>query len=179
MKNLSKIIALVFIVLGVNSVKAQNSLKADEAHKAIEVKKLIKSGRYTFKATKMISKNGDNRSLRQGDNLDISKDTLIAYLPDLGKAPMTPVRAHDAGITCTNFRYNKTSNKSGGWDITIEPKGKSVMAAKDVRKIDMAVSKQGYATLTLTFSNHSPVAFYGYIKQHSAVFPQTNAVAVN
>jgi hypothetical protein len=175
MKSLSKFLAFALVIFGVNTVSAQGSLRDDEAKKAAEVKELVNSGRYTFKATKQISQKGGSRALNQGGDLDVAKDTIIMYLPDVGKSPMTPIKARDAGITCTHFAYNMTTAKNGSWIISIKPEEKYVKDIRDIKKINMDISREGYATLTVAFTNKSPIAFYGYIQQHSAVFPPVNA----
>ena len=177
MKRLSKFLVFALAILGANTVWAQASLKGDEAKKAAEVKKLVNSKRYTFEATKIISKKGDSRVLQSGNDLDISKDTLIAYLPTVGKPEGVSVKAINAGITCTRFNYSKEQNKNGGWDITIIPKEKYAKDEKDIKKINMAISKTGYATLTVSFTDRAPVAFYGYITEHNAIFPSSGRIA--
>jgi len=178
MKSLSKFLAFALVIFGVNTVSAQGSLRDDEAKKAAEVKELVNSGRYTFKATKQISQKGGSRALNQGGDLDVAKDTVIMYLPDVGKSPMTPVKARDAGITCTHFAYNMEAGKNGGWVIHIKPEEKCARDLSDIKKINMDISKEGYATLTVAFTNKSPIAFYGYIEQHTAAFPPVNAALV-
>src|SRR5258708_3910500 len=135
MKNLSKFFVFILILWGSNTARAQQSLKNDEAKKVAEVKRLINSGRYTFEATKEIVQKGDKKSLGTGYDLDVSKDTLIVYLPYLGTEPSTPVRARAAGITCTHFYYNVV-HKNGRWDVTIRPKEKPG-ELKDVKEFKL------------------------------------------
>jgi hypothetical protein len=178
MKNLSKFLVFTLIICSVNTVMAQTSLKDDEADKAAEVKTLVTSGRYTFEASKEVARKGDNRSVRPGDDLDISKDTLIAYLPSVGKKPMTPVMARAAGITCTHFSYNMTPETNGSYNVSIRPEEKYAKEIRDIKKINMHISKEGYATVTVDRTNHSPMVYYGYIKEHGAAFPSANRVAM-
>ena len=173
MKTLSKFLVFSLFLWGTNNTLAQTSLKQDEAGKVKEVKHLVKSGRYTFEASKMIMKKGSNETVRHGDDLDISKDTLIVYLPDLGKSPLTPVRARAAGVTCTHFDYHMMPAHNGSYNVTIRPEQKNV---KDISRINMHISKEGYATVTVTTAGHNHLKYYGYIKQHSALFPPVTAM---
>ena len=177
MKSLSKLLVFALAVLGANTVCAQASLKGDEAKKKTEVKELIDGNRYTFEATKMVTKNGNSEAIKPGTDLDISKDTLIAYLPGVGKKEGTPVKAINAGITSTHFSYTKEQNKNGGWNVTIVPKEKYAKDERNIKKINMAISKNGYATVTVNFTNRSPIAFYGYITEHNATFPSAGRMA--
>ncbi len=172
MKSLSKFLVFILVMCGVNTVRAQESLQKDEAKKEAEVQKIVSSGRYTFEATKEISKTG-NRPLKRGDNLDISKDTLIARLPDLGKAPSAPVSARASGITCNRFTYNMEQGQHGRTEVIIKPEQKST-ADKDVKELKLNISSLGYGTLTVIRTDKSPVTYYGYIKQEGVDFPNTS-----
>ena len=66
MKSLSKLLVFALAILGANTVCAQASLKGDEAKKKTEVKELIDGNRYTFEATKMVTKNGNSEALKPG-----------------------------------------------------------------------------------------------------------------
>jgi len=97
-------------------VRAQESLKDDEAIKKTEVKDLLNSGRYTFEATKLLASNGTNSLIPKYD-LDISKDTVIAYLPKSANEQAMPDSLSIAAglqFTCTSFAYNLQQGKNGG-----------------------------------------------------------------
>lgn len=179
MKSLSKLLVFALAVLGANTIYAQASLKGDEAKKKTEVKELINSNRYTFEATKMVSKKGESQAIKPGTDLDISKDTLIAYLPGVGKKEGAPVKAINAGVTCTHFSYTKEESKDGGWNVTIIPEEKYAQNEKDIKKINMAISKNGYATVTVNFTDRDPISYYGYITEHNAMFPASGRVATS
>jgi len=174
MKNLSKsFLVFALTIWGANTVHAQQSLKNDEAKKEAEVKKIVSSGRYTFEATKEVTKAG-SRSIRTGADLDISKDTLIAYLPGLGKGPATPVSARAPGITCNRFKYETEAGKNGHTEVIIKPEQKNA-GDKDVKELKLNISSLGYTTLTVIRTDQKPVSYYGYIKQESADFPRAGA----
>jgi hypothetical protein len=178
MKSLSKLFVFALAILGANTVCAQ-TLKGDEAKKKTEVKELINSNRYTFEATKMVSKTGESQAMKSGTDLDISKDTVIAYLPGVSKESDTSDKAVNAGITCTHFSYAKEESKDGGWNITIIPHEKYAKDERDIKKINMAVSGNGYTTLVVSFTDHDPVTFYGYITGHNATFPASGRTAAS
>jgi hypothetical protein len=172
MKSLSKFLAFALLVWGANTASAQNLLQNDAAKKADEVKTLVNSGKYTFSDEKM-NTNGDIQQANYGTDIDISKDTLIVYLPNLGKTAGTPVNAQAAGITCINFSYNMVPAPDGGYDVSISPKAGN---AKDIRDINMHISKMGYADVKVT-TDHGPLQYHGYIRQHQASFPITDQMA--
>lgn len=174
MKNLSKLfVVFALIFVGVNTTKGQSSLKDDEANKAAEVKDLINSGKYTFKATKIIQK-GNYSALSSGYALDVSKDTLIANLPDAGGTSNKP---DEEGIqfTSTHFNCHMATGKNGHEEITIQPTANSSGDMKDVRKLKLDISSLGRTTLIVSTS-HGPVSYYGYIKQPGAEFPPLSSL---
>lgn len=171
MKSLSKMLAFALLVCGVNTVSAQNSLKDDEAQKAAEVKNLVNSGRYTFETEKVSVRKGESRQVGYGTDIDISKDTLIVYLPDAGKMPGTPVNARASGITFVHFSYIMLPGSNSSYDVSIIPEEQYAKDAKGIKKISMHISKEGYTDLTVTTADQGPLKYHGYIVQHEALFP--------
>jgi hypothetical protein len=174
MKSLCKSFLVFALALwGANAVHAQASLKKDEAKKEAEVKKIVSSGRYTFEATKEVSKNG-SMPLKQRSDLDITKDTLIAFLPGLGKSSAASASASASGITCNRFKYDLEHGKHGRTEVIIKPEQKSA-ADKDVKELKLNISPSGYGTLTVIRTDKKPVSYYGYIRQEIADFPQASS----
>ena len=172
MKSLSKSLLVFGLALwGANAVHAQSSLKKDEAKKEAEVQKIVSNGRYTFEATKEVSKTG-SKPLRSRADVDISKDTLIAYLPGLGMASSS---ARAPGITCNRFKYDMEAGKNGHAKVIIKPEQKNA-GDKDVKELKLNISPLGYTTLTVTRADQKPVSYYGYIRQETADFPRTGAI---
>lgn len=170
MKSLINFFLFILILWGANTVSAQEALKGEQAKKAEEVKALINSGRYTFKAIKIISPKNNDTTLPRGYVFDVSKDTLIVCLPS-DKMEITAVNPREAGITWTRFDYNKESVKNGSWSIFIKPR-RSKPEMHNIRNINLDISRLGYATLTVKRNYDGPVSYYGYITQHIAEFPQ-------
>jgi hypothetical protein len=174
MKSLSKLfLAFGLLLFGSNAIRAQSSL--DEARKSNEVKKLVDGGRYTFAAERLVADRGRSDRMRTQGDLDISKDTLIAYLPDDGKSLSSPVRAINPGLTCTKFTYNMTPDNNGGYIVQIKPDGKY---AHKIGDINLTINKEGYSTVTIKRGEKKSLVVSGYIKEHGPVFPPVNRVAM-
>jgi len=103
---------------------------------------------------------------------------LLIYLAS-AKKQNAPVKSINAGVTSTHFSYTKKQSKNGGWNVTIVPKEKYAKGERDIKKINMAISENGYATVTVNFTDRSPVAFYGYITEHNAMFPASHRMAAS
>ena len=179
MTSLSKsFLVFALAIWGANAVHAQESLKNDkakeEAKKEAEVQKIVFSGRYTFEATKQVSKTG-SKSLGSRAGLDISKDTLIAYLPGFGKAPAAQISSRAPGITCNRFKYEMVEGKHGRTKVIIKPELKDA-AGKDVKELKLNISSLGYTTLTVIRTDQKPVSYYGYLKQESTDIPGAQAI---
>jgi hypothetical protein len=180
MKSLSNLVfAFALVLCGSNIVKAQESLKDDEAMKKTEVKDLLNSGRYTFEATKIVSQKNASTSITPKYDLDIAKDTVIAYLPTPANTQIKEGTNEGIQFTCTSFDYSLQGSKNNGWHVNIKPKAKPLENTREIKQLDMEISALGYTTLTVTKTNSSHFSYYGYIKPHSANFPKVALNQVN
>jgi len=177
MKNLSKLGVLALLVCGIETAAAQSTVKEDGSKKAIEVKDLVNGGRYTFAAETAITKKGESSPVSYGTGLDISKDTLIVYLPGAGKTTDTSLSTPASGITCVHFGYNAMPGANGSYDVSIIPEENYSRDVKNIKKITIHISKQGYADLVLITADHGQLAYHGYIRQPAAMFTDTEDVA--
>jgi hypothetical protein len=154
--------AFLFILAAMvfNATFAQNPKKDKAAKKTAELKTIIDAKSYVFKAQYAQPMRGGNRYLTSDYDFNVSKDTLVAYLPYFGRAYVAPINPDDAGMmfTTTHFDYKVVESKDG-WDISIQPKN-----AKDVQKLFLTVTKDGYATLRITCLNRDPISYQGYVE---------------
>lgn len=165
MKNLMKI-ALFFIALGVfaGAAFAQTSTKqaAKEAKEAA-LKKRIESGRFTFVAEFIQPLGGGQRYLTDEYDLRVKKDSVIAWLPYIGRVYLdAPIFPDDNGVkfSSTKFDYKITPGKKGGWAINI-----SMADVKRSSKLVLDISSSGSAYLQILSNTRDPVAYLGYIKE--------------
>lgn len=107
--------------------------------------------------------NGANISLT-GANYDvqISPNSLIAYLPFYGRAYSAPVGSEDGGyrFTAKDFTYTTKARKRGGWEIE--------MITKDVRdnvRMNLTISENGYGTLNVFSNNRQSITYNGYLSE--------------
>jgi len=169
-RKLMMVLALMFLIIG--RAIAQQPAKSDQDTKKAEVVNLVKGGRYTFVATNILLPKGSHDTLSTGYVLDISRDTMIAHLPQLAQQRVMISGADSSGnqYTFTHFGYRAGAGKNGSWLVTIVPRQVQITALGTIRQIELNIKPLGYAILTVTGSRHSPVSYYGYIKPHSADF---------
>lgn len=149
---------LAFLFIQINTVSAQDSKK----DKAEAVKNMVKAKNFVFKADYVIPMRGTSRNLTSDYDLNVSKDTITAYLPYFGRAYSAPIDPTEGGIkfTSTDFKYETKPKRKGGWEISIEPKD-----TRDVRQLTMDISESGYASLRIISNNREAISFNGYIKE--------------
>jgi hypothetical protein len=149
MKPLINLIILSLLFAG--TATAQNE-KNDPLKDAIATKN------YVFKARTVMPSTGGARQLTSEYDLTVNSDSVIAYLPYFGRAySATPGRTNDGiNFTSTNFTYNVTEGKKGGWMIEIKPKD-----AGDVQQLNLNLSKNGYGTLLVNSQNRQSISFTG------------------
>ncbi|OCX50825.1 hypothetical protein BEL04_19030 [Mucilaginibacter sp. PPCGB 2223] len=156
-------IALLLVVgtLIFDTALAQDKKAARKAKRLEEVKQVIENRRYVFEPTYMNPMRGGGKQLTSDYDMQIRQDSLISYLPYSGQAYQAPVdpTKNALDFTSTKFEYTTTKNKKGGWEITIVPKDN-----REIQKMFLTISEDGYATLRITSYNRDAISFEGTIE---------------
>ncbi|HMH33428.1 MAG TPA: DUF4251 domain-containing protein [Puia sp.] len=146
-------------------ITALHAQKTDKQEKeaALEtaIKNMVEAQRYKFIAQSMMPMAGRSRQVSFGYDLRVTKDTLNAYLPYVGKAFTADYGGSNGAISfkTTEFEYLKKDAKKGGWDITITPKNIS-----NVRQIILRISLSGFTNVQVTSNTRDMISFYGYLE---------------
>ena len=145
-----------------------------------ELSELLASKKFVFQATTAIpSADADlYQALRQmGNNsagtvqlnglvydLQIYPDSIFAYLPYFGRSYTSVVDRKELSIRFSSkkFSYSIKEHKKGGWHITI-----GTQDVKDNYRLNLDISKSGYASLSVRDLYRQPITFYGYIDKIS------------
>ena len=143
---------------------AQDSKKEKQAAKIAATKNLIDSQNFVFVADYVSPMGRGRRPLTSRYEVIVSKDTVISYLPYFGRAYSVPYNSTNIGFdfTSTNFDYNITTRKKGGWDILIKPKDQN-----DNQQLSFQIFNNGSASLNITSANRSPISYQGYITERN------------
>ena len=154
--SLGKALLLIASFFLINNTYAQN----DEASKAAQLQQKIESKTFVFVAQSALPLRGTMRQLTSGYDLKFLVDSVVRYLPFFGRAYVAPMGSNETGIqfTSTEFTYSVKTKKKG-WDVSIQPKD-----ARDIRRLDLSISKGGYARLQVISNNRDIMAFSGYIE---------------
>ena len=143
------------------SLQAQNSKAQKDSLKTAHISHLIDTTYFRFKAEWVLPMGGRNRYLTPDYyDLTVSRDTIVAYLPYFGRAYVAPMDPSQNGIqfTSKNFTYTTAPRKKGGWDISIKFKD-----AGDVQQMQLTVTEDGSASLSVTSVNRQSISFTGHI----------------
>ena len=124
------------------------------------VKSMVDSGSFVFVARTMVPAGGTSKQLDQRWDVNLTKDSLILYLPYAGRA-YTGVAPGESGInfTSTDFSY-KSKFKKKKWEVSIKPNDSKV-----VREMHFTIFENGQATLAVTPVNKQSINYYGYLKK--------------
>lgn len=170
LKNMKHLMIFCLLLAGTSSfAQAPNTAddkKAKEATKQVSIQKMIASRLYSFSAESALPINDGSIPLTYGYYLRVQRDTLIAYLPYFGDAyeiPMDLTADNGIDFTSTKFTYNAVQNIHG-YEITIVPQD-----VKDVKKMYLDISPDGYASLRISNLSRSGINFNGSIEQLSAI----------
>lgn len=149
-----KIIAFSVVILLMANSDLFSQVKGDE------LKELIKKQEYIFVAQNALTQRGRTVNLTSEYDLKIGKIEIEAYLPFFGRAFTAPIDPTQGGIkfTSKNFEYKERKGRKSGWDIAIVPKD-----YREVNSMNLSISDNGYATLSVNSNQRSNISFYGYI----------------
>ena len=154
------LILFLALVFAAQDSNGQEFKKDKKQEKLAEIERLIESKNFVFIAQRALPSGGRNINLTSTYDLRVFGDTLVSHLPYFGRAFVAPINPSEGGIhfTSTKFSYDVKEKKNGGWDITILPTD-----TRDVRRMYLSVSEEGYASLQVGSNNRQNIGFNGYI----------------
>lgn len=156
-------IALLFIALGVFAGAAFAQTSAKQAAKEAAIKKKVESGHFTFVAQFIQPLGGGQHYLTDEYDLRVKKDSVIAWLPYIGRVYLdAPIFPDDNGVkfSSTKFDYKIKPKKKDGWTINI-----GLNDVKRSSKLILDISSSGSAYLQILSNTRDPVAYLGYIRE--------------
>jgi len=160
MKHITHFISVLFLLLFSIYAIAQDSNQQKQS-KSEKIKEIVNAHDFIFTATTVLPMSGKTRILTSAYDLQISKDSIISYLPYFGRAYSAPIDPSKGGIkfTSTQFEY-KEENKKDGWDVFIKPRD-----VIEVQQLHLHISSEGYATLQVISTQRQPISFYGEVTE--------------
>ncbi len=148
MKN--AIMLVLIIVITTFQLNAQDST----------IKASLDNKRFTFSPTTMMPSSGKSRQITSsGYSLQVKgSDTLVAYLPYVGRSYNAPINSSDAGInfTSTEFTYTVGKGKKNSYQVVMVTKDRMYNAT-----FTLTVYDNGSAYLNVNSSDKQSISYNG------------------
>jgi hypothetical protein len=126
------------------------------------IKVPLNNKRFTFTPTTMMPTSGRSRPVTSSGYLLQVKgsDTLVAYLPYVGRAYNAPINPSDAGInfTSTNFTYAVSEGKKNSYKVVIVTKDRMYNTT-----LTLTVYDDGSAYLNVNSSDKQSISYNGSV----------------
>jgi hypothetical protein len=154
---------IILLAFALQSIQAQESRRERrsirEKEKAEEISKLIDQRNLRFVAQFAHPMAGGSIHLTSEYTLDISGDTVSAWLPFYGRAYSVEYGGRDGGIKFNEqaFSTEWKSEKKGTRAIM------EVKAPRDVYRLNLQITAAGYATLDVSSNNRQSIRFSGIV----------------
>ena len=154
------VIAALFLFTfqtGCSSTKTTGAASSNE-----EITQAINSDQWIFEPLTVMPQSGRSRNADPGYDVRCGKDTLLVYLPYIGRSYSGAGVNNTKGpldFKTTDFSYSKEKGKKDEWLVTIQPKDNM-----DVQTLSFTLFDNGSASLSVNMKNRSPISFSGRIK---------------
>ena len=151
---MKKILAILFFNCLVAAKLVAQDL--DEA----STQRILEAKNYIFKAQTVSPQRGQTRNLTSDYDLTVRNDSVIAWLPYMGRSYSPEYGTSEGGIkfNSAKFDYTIEKGKKKKWDISIKPKD-----VDDVKQVYLTVFDNGEATLQVISTNRDAISFNGFI----------------
>lgn len=156
LKTMKKIaIALFLVVAAATQAAAQDSTKTG-------IKELLEAKQWAFEPLSMTPSRGRMRTLTAGYTLRLNGDTLMVYLPYVGRAYNAPISSSESGydFTTTEFTYDVKPAKKKGYAVAIKTNGKVYNS-----EFAITVYDDGTAYVRAMSTNREVISYNGSIKK--------------
>lgn len=168
MKTLLYILPILVIVSFSDGAYGQNSRKerrqAKELAESAKIDSLLSVRRYKFVAQNVYSAvMTRNTTLSSRYDITVTPDSLISYLPYVGKL-YSPNTDNESPLifTTTDFTYSAEPSKKESTEVTIEAKPKK---SSSTYKIYITVFPNGSGFLQILSSDKTSISFSGYVTE--------------
>lgn len=155
MKKLLFLIPIIQLLITLGSCKAKE-LTPEQLEQRNELTQKIEKPDFLFIPNNAQPAQGKLINLDRSFSLEVTKDTIEAYLPYYGRAYTAPTDSRDLGIkfTSTDFEYSSVMKKNRTYDIKVEPKD---IASQYLQGIIfyLNVSNSGYGSLSIQSTSPS------------------------
>ncbi len=122
----------------------------------------LSNGTWIFTADQAMPMRGKTRMLTDRYEVRCNKDSLISYLPYMGRAYSVPYGETKSPLdfTSTRFTVQKEKDAKGRWNLTITPTDNN-----EVRTYYFTVYDNGSSQLQVQLNNRDGIGFSGRVSK--------------
>lgn len=154
---------LLFILIITASVSIGcSSSKQTTNSNSEETKQAILSDQWEFTAQSAIPQGGRSRMLTDRNDMRVSKESIISYLPYFGKSysgASSMTNPNPLDFKSADFTIDREEIKKGGWRVTVKTKDN-----KAIQSMIFEFYENGSANLNVTLTDRSPITFIGKVE---------------
>lgn len=158
---IASLLVIIFSIILISTSSFAQTKDQKKAAKAEKIKTAVESKQYVFVAQTMIPIGFRSRQVTTPYDVSVFGDSLISYLPYMGRAYNASYGSTDSPLsfTSTQFDYSKTDRKKGGWDVVIKTKD----ITTDTYTYQLTIYDNGSAYLQVSGNNRQSISFDGYV----------------
>ncbi|HRH58930.1 MAG TPA: DUF4251 domain-containing protein [Chitinophagaceae bacterium] len=154
--------AVIALIFSVTMLACSTAKQAADSSSQEAITTAINNDDWVFTAQNISPQYGSTRIVNGLYQFAFSKDTIVSYLPYLGRSYGGAYLFGSRGpldFTDTGFRYSKEQDKNGRWTVTIKPNDN-----REVQSMVFTLYDNGSSQLNVTLNNRTPVSYSGYIR---------------
>ncbi|PUZ23799.1 protein of unknown function [Chitinophaga costaii] len=150
------VMGLLLLQIPVSAQQKKSAAAVDSALLA----NALHDRQFIFVPQQMMPMAGRMRTVTPDFSIKLNGDTLISYLPYVGRSYLAPVDASKGPLDfTTTVTYDQQSRKKGGWTIILKP-----IESMDVQQYVLTVFTNGSTSLQVASTNRQPISYNGYLK---------------
>jgi len=170
MKHINVFYAILLSLTILFQISCSSSKTTAGEEKTAQLKQQIESRNYRISVNYMLPSQGVSRSLTSPYSLTVQGDSLISYLPYIGRAYSVPYGGGNGlNFTAPLFDYSLSFNSKETASILFRARSEG-----DVILYNIEIYSNRKATIRVTSNNRQGISFYGEIEEKTPIIPKNN-----
>lgn len=126
-----------------------------------QIAEAIHSDNWVFTAIQAMPMRGRSQNLTTIYEVKCGKDTVISYLPYVGRAYTAQIGESKGPLDfqSTDFSIDKSQDNKGRWIVNVKPND-----YREVQSLNFTFFDNGSAQLSVQFTGRDPISFSGRVE---------------
>jgi len=157
---LPNIAALIFMLSFQWSCSSTKPAADASATSNEEIAAAINADNWVFTAKQAMPMRGQTRNLTTTYEVKCGKDTVVSYLPYVGRAYNAQLGESKSPLDfqSINFSIDKSQDNKGRWIVNVKPND-----YREVQSLNFTFFESGSAQLSVQFTGRDPISFSGSV----------------